>query len=531
MSYFEFPHTRTYDSDLGWLIKAVEELKEKLNNYIDLNSIKFADPINWNITSQYEANTVVLDSMGNGFISRKPVPAGVALNDTEYWVQVAAFGTMVEQLRHQIARADEESSTTATAERNVEDLVWLNGVLFRCVRVIHVGDTYVDGENVEDVTIEGLLREAFNRISSVNAALDNKINIVNADGIILIGDSYGVSPVPSESWIKYMKDALGDNVYSNAYGGASFGGRGRAYGAWTFTEVLQELEGTVGDPLKIKKIVVAGGFNDYEYFGSTTNDGIRDLSEYVEDVYPNAMIHIAFIPLYDNHWAVYTPEGVFDHWDDTDKESILVTGVLSAYKKAAANFKNVSFIEDSEYIFRNYYYVRENRAAEGGAVVPGDGLHPSANGSREIARGLLGFLKSGICIQENHASVASVFNASGKNTLGTLTLYETPCKEYIHILGTAFPTIDNANFSDLGGVELFNCIDDIQLPRFVRGLSGTFATVPCEYRIVDSLGAYASRNGRLIFKMGKVYLESFHNEVVNGLITLTVSANIPTLYA
>lgn len=26
MSYFEFPHTRTYDSDLGWLIKTVKSL-------------------------------------------------------------------------------------------------------------------------------------------------------------------------------------------------------------------------------------------------------------------------------------------------------------------------------------------------------------------------------------------------------------------------------------------------------------------------------------------------------------------------
>lgn len=28
MSYFEFPHTRTYDSDLGWLIKSVRKLIE-----------------------------------------------------------------------------------------------------------------------------------------------------------------------------------------------------------------------------------------------------------------------------------------------------------------------------------------------------------------------------------------------------------------------------------------------------------------------------------------------------------------------
>lgn len=26
MSFFEFPHTRTYDSDLGWIIKTIKEL-------------------------------------------------------------------------------------------------------------------------------------------------------------------------------------------------------------------------------------------------------------------------------------------------------------------------------------------------------------------------------------------------------------------------------------------------------------------------------------------------------------------------
>lgn len=31
MSYFEFPHTRTYDSDLGWLIKTVKALGEAVD--------------------------------------------------------------------------------------------------------------------------------------------------------------------------------------------------------------------------------------------------------------------------------------------------------------------------------------------------------------------------------------------------------------------------------------------------------------------------------------------------------------------
>lgn len=35
MSYFEFPHTRTYDSDLGWLIKTVKKLVECCDSMTD----------------------------------------------------------------------------------------------------------------------------------------------------------------------------------------------------------------------------------------------------------------------------------------------------------------------------------------------------------------------------------------------------------------------------------------------------------------------------------------------------------------
>ena len=35
MSFFEFPHTRTYDSDLGWLIKTVKDLTDLVNGLED----------------------------------------------------------------------------------------------------------------------------------------------------------------------------------------------------------------------------------------------------------------------------------------------------------------------------------------------------------------------------------------------------------------------------------------------------------------------------------------------------------------
>ena len=35
MSFFEFPHTRTYDSDLGWLIKTMKEISEEYAGLVD----------------------------------------------------------------------------------------------------------------------------------------------------------------------------------------------------------------------------------------------------------------------------------------------------------------------------------------------------------------------------------------------------------------------------------------------------------------------------------------------------------------
>lgn len=39
----------------------------------------------WNATTEYEALSIVDDGMGTSYISRKPVPPGTALNNTDYW--------------------------------------------------------------------------------------------------------------------------------------------------------------------------------------------------------------------------------------------------------------------------------------------------------------------------------------------------------------------------------------------------------------------------------------------------------------
>ena len=57
MSFFEFPHTRTYDSDLGWLIKTVKQLVEEVDSLDD-----------WKISheAQYKQLKALYDSLISG---------------------------------------------------------------------------------------------------------------------------------------------------------------------------------------------------------------------------------------------------------------------------------------------------------------------------------------------------------------------------------------------------------------------------------------------------------------------------------
>ena len=159
------PYTNFHDINLDWIMEVLNEFNTKLTNFVSLATIKYANPIQWNITSQYEANTVVVDSNGNAYLSVKPVPSGVSLDRTEFWTKIGNFDELWANVKKAITPNDEGHSTTATAARAVNDLVWANGALVRVTRAMLAGDAYVPGSNcVSSSTNEVLhyLLTAFN---------------------------------------------------------------------------------------------------------------------------------------------------------------------------------------------------------------------------------------------------------------------------------------------------------------------------------------------------------------------------------
>lgn len=160
MGYFEFPHTRTYDSDLGWLIWAMKKLIADWEDFEESNSIQFADPITWDITRQYERLTVVLDNNGNGYISRQAVPSGIALTNTDYWTQIFSFEEVANRIRAGVAVNAGSSATTPEA-LTAGDLVWWDGDMYQAIVDMPAGTAFIAGTNVNRYTVD----EKINSIS------------------------------------------------------------------------------------------------------------------------------------------------------------------------------------------------------------------------------------------------------------------------------------------------------------------------------------------------------------------------------
>ena len=70
---------------------------------------KFADPIEWNDQTSYEALTIVT-YMGASYTSKKAVPAGIKPTDNSYWVVTGNYNAQVEEYRQEVIKVANDYS-------------------------------------------------------------------------------------------------------------------------------------------------------------------------------------------------------------------------------------------------------------------------------------------------------------------------------------------------------------------------------------------------------------------------------------
>lgn len=146
-----------YQYNIGWLITRLKSMETALNTAIDLKTIHYADPIQWDITNQYSPNTVVVDpKTGTAYMSKVPVPAGILLTNSTYWVVVFNYQQIYEEIKDGIA-SNERSNEYASRDYSVNDLVWWGNDLYLVLKDILSGGQFKPNDNIIRIRIEDYL--------------------------------------------------------------------------------------------------------------------------------------------------------------------------------------------------------------------------------------------------------------------------------------------------------------------------------------------------------------------------------------
>lgn len=180
----QFPYTNFHELNLDWILKSLDVIEKTMNQFVAINTLKYADPIQWNITTQYEKNTIVIEpNTGTAYISVQPVPAGVSITNTDYWTVVFNLSEFVVKMAQNLCAIYEpETTLTATVPSNYNDWIIWNDTLYRNINPggIVAGDTYVVGGNIEAFTVEDVV----GHIQDLNTT--DKSNLVAAINEVLL---------------------------------------------------------------------------------------------------------------------------------------------------------------------------------------------------------------------------------------------------------------------------------------------------------------------------------------------------------
>lgn len=109
MSYFEFPHTRTYDSDLGWLIKTVKQLCELVDGLEDWKTEH---------VEEYEQLKALYDALMSGNF-----PESIS-NAFEKWMKINAIDLVGEMVKNVFFEISDEGYFIAWIPDGWDDIIF-----------------------------------------------------------------------------------------------------------------------------------------------------------------------------------------------------------------------------------------------------------------------------------------------------------------------------------------------------------------------------------------------------------------------
>ena len=344
MASFEgMPYTNLHNLNLNAIIRTINELIAEMNTFEAVTKISYKGE--WDITKNYPSWSIVVDTTDNdikGYISIKPVPKGADITDTNYWIMVADLTALYADLGN---------------------------------RLIAVENTLVDV------------------IADINKLFG--YNDFSARKVIVISDSYGLTPTPETSWVANLKWYLNipdANFHSAYHNGSGFLGTQPSY---KFVDLFTNLINGWSDDDKdaVTDIIIGGGYNDANatHHGSTfaqVKAAARTCIETMRNHCPNARIYISFLA-----------------WDTTGAWHNSLRTTRNIYTQCMNYSKQVCAIDGVNWLHRT-------------ALTAADNIHPNTVGATAIAESIASVLLGGTCfcdmaVSETNGYVIPTFASYG----------------------------------------------------------------------------------------------------------------------
>lgn len=356
MGFFhDYPYTDFHEINLDWILRQIMKLHHDWSEFKAVNEITNAGA--WDITKQYQAWTIVSDNNA-GYISLKPVPAGVAIDNTEYWGLIADYDILITDLTDRIIAL--ENTVGDSSSGLVKDVSDLQGDM-------------TAAEN----TLNTLVNTTIPSISNSIGTLDHRITLLDDKKYIFIADSYA----NESDFVTKVNTTLGltagVNSFCNAQGGEGFTKGGNDNNGYLY-ELQQHAAGmSAALKLDITDILVIGGANDAEdnqaYGSNTIYAKALEFVNYAHTNFPNAKIHIGFVG------ACKYNSAYLENRTQTNLE------LMRYYYRDTAISLGCAYINNLEYATRWLP----------GLTLKADGLHPNGTGGTIIAEGIAQYILTG----------------------------------------------------------------------------------------------------------------------------------------
>lgn len=142
--------------------------------------MKFADPIQHDSTKTYEPLTVVQD-IGVSYVSKQYVPTGIAINNTDYWIEMAQYNAQIEQYRQEVIAYDGRITANTNAIDAVEAL--LPDTDFTSTNTVKDAiDAVSDVIPASSFTSSSTVKDAIDSVANDLSTLDDNLAAIIPDG-------------------------------------------------------------------------------------------------------------------------------------------------------------------------------------------------------------------------------------------------------------------------------------------------------------------------------------------------------------